>query len=125
MYTVHLQENMKDKAAGEDFINNKYDQRRVTANIAHQNKFGHGAVNGGGGNGGQAATSGGDANGGGGSHSPYVQGGGGVTPLYAAGAGNNHHNHRSGGNCDESRTWLATLAIITFACFLLCINEDW
>ncbi|KAI3458832.1 hypothetical protein Pfo_015495 [Paulownia fortunei] len=113
---VHSQENMKDKAAGEHFINNNYHQGSGIA-IAHQNKFGHG-INGGGTNGGQPAVSGG------GSHSPYMQGGGGVTPLYAAGAGNNHQYHHSGGNSDKSRTGPATLAITTFASFLLCIHKD-
>ncbi|KAG6436380.1 hypothetical protein SASPL_101277 [Salvia splendens] len=80
------------------------------------NKFSHGSIPGA--SGGRGARNGG-------SHVPT--GGGGVTPLYAAagaGAGggtNNHHPHRGEGNRGTSPE---TLAIITFACFLIlfCIN---
>ncbi|KAL1544453.1 hypothetical protein AAHA92_21303 [Salvia divinorum] len=87
----------------------KIDEERGGA-AAQVNKFSHG---------GNPVVSGGK----GGSHVP--SGGGGVTPLYAAaGAGNNnHHPHRGGGNRERSGAGLETLAIITFACFLilLCI----
>ncbi|KAH6813549.1 hypothetical protein C2S51_022567 [Perilla frutescens var. frutescens] len=99
------------------------DQERGIA-IAHRSKLSHGTI-GGGGNGGNTAVTGstavvsGENNGG--SHNP---GGGGVTPLYAAGAGNNRHPHHGGGNRAQGRTWPETLAITTFAWFLLlCINQ--
>lgn len=95
------------------------DEERDAA-IAHHNKFSHGNIGGShavsGGNGGTPVVSGGD----GASHSPYVQGGGGAPPVYAAGAANNnHHPHHGGGNRDEGRTGLQTLAMTTFAWFLL------
>lgn len=94
------------------------DQERGAA-IAHHNKFSHGNIGGNpavsGGNGGTPVVSGGD----GASHSPNVQGGGGVTPVYAAGAANNNHPHHGGGNRHEGRIGLETLAITTFAWFLL------
>lgn len=73
------------------------------------NKFSHGNP---GASGGRGARNGG-------SHVPT---GGGVTPLYAAAAGggtNNHHPHRGGGN---RGTGPETLAIITFACFLILLS---
>lgn len=85
------------------------------------NKFSHGSVGGGG----NPGASGGRGARNGGSHVPS---GGGVTPLYAAagagGGNNNHHPHRGGGNRDTRGAGPETLAIVTFACFLilLCIN---